>query len=304
MSQPQESDNLQNAPDKRHQKGRFGWVKRLMQGQTRQGANFNHEQFEEAPQVNGRWRSNSTPSSSVGIKPLSNELGNNNSQSHRDIGPVRVVEFEEDARKSSFRSNSSYNEEQDESDSEDISSANGYRSSSILSSDQLTTHSDNISTIPLKSIVSVPSTKSPSILSGDQNHDNHSYVASTAETSIAPSVAYNLNEINRNEINRSERNDRSERDSTRGERDSTRGERDSTRGERDSESIITLASSLRRARRRSLDTNCSTTGIPPASIMERLSVHPSASVANGSSCAVSVRNSNERSSESTDATNE
>lgn len=283
-------DNLQNTPDKRHQKGRFGWVKRLMQGQTRQGANFNHEQFEEAPQVNGRWRSNSTPSSSVGIKPLSNELGNNNSQSHRDIGPVRVVEFEEDARKSSFRSNSSYNEEQDESDSEDISSANGYRSSSILSSDQLTTHSDNISTIPLKSIVSVPSTKSPSILSGDQNHDNHSYVASTAETSIAPSVAYNLNEINRNEINRNERNDRSERDST--------------RGERDSESIITLASSLRRARRRSLDTNCSTTGIPPASIMERLSVHPSASVANGSSCAVSVRNSNERSSESTDATNE
>lgn len=46
--------------------------------------------------------------------------------------------------------------------------------------------------------------------------------------------------------------------------------------ERDSESIVTLASSSRRVRRRSIDTNCSMAGIPPASIMERLTVNPTA----------------------------
>lgn len=96
-----------------------------------------------------------------------------------------------------------------------------------------TVESDNISTTPLKSIMSVQSTKSPSILSGDMN----SYNASTVETTVShqspPVITVD-------------------------------------RAERDSESIVTLASSSRRTRRRSIDTNCSTAGIPPASIMERL----------------------------------
>lgn len=100
---------------------------------------------------------------------------------------------------------------------------------------------DNVSTIPLKSVVSSPSTTSPSVLSNDQNNDSTSLNASTAETSIAPSSGSHLNP----HVIPQER-------------------------DRDSESIVTIASSTRRIRRRSLETMSSTAGIPPASIMERI----------------------------------
>lgn len=121
-------------------------------------------------------------------------------------------------------------------------------------------HSDNVSTVPLKLIVSRSSTTNPlSILSGEQQQDNSSYVASTAETSLAPSVHVPL------------------LPGLHGALSSGRTERDSIRDrerDRDSELIVTLASLSRRIRRRSIDTNCSLAGIPPASIMERLSVNP------------------------------
>ena len=67
------------------------------------------------------------------------------------------------------------NDEQDEGEE---------RNSLDVMSDQI---SDNVSTTPLKSIVSSQSTKSPSILSGDA-HNDQTLIASTAETSLAPSV--------------------------------------------------------------------------------------------------------------------
>ena len=117
---------------------------------------------------------------------------------------------------------------------------------------QFSVHSDNISTTPLKLIVSRTSTTNPpSILSGENHNDNSSYVASTAETSIAPSIHPPLSP---GQFHLARSGDRER--------------------ERDSELIITLASSSRRTRRRSIDTNCSMAGIPPASIMERLTVTP------------------------------
>lgn len=136
---------------------------------------------------------------------------------------------------------------------------------STSNSDQITTQSDNISTIPLKSLTSM-STKSPSVLSSHQ--DNGSGVASTAETSIAPSIhtsTANYQALNPHSTQLLQQ----------------------ANYDRDSESIVTLASSSRRVRRRSLDTNSSTAGIPPASIMERLAIHPNAA---------SIHNSNDRTS--------
>lgn len=123
--------------------------------------------------------------------------------------------------------------------------------------ESLSVHSDNFSTTPLKLIMSRTSTSNTaSVLSAENQQDNASLVASTAETSLYPSTHVSLSPS----IHGQARNER--------DRDRDR-ERD-----RDSESIITLASSSRRTRRRSIDTNCSVAGIAPASIMERLSVHP------------------------------
>lgn len=117
--------------------------------------------------------------------------------------------------------------------------------------DSMSVHSDMVSTVPVKLIVSRGSTTaSPSVLSGELNHDNNSIVASTAETSIAPSTHVSIAPSAYGYL----RNDRER--------------------ERDSELIITLASSSRRIRRRSIDTNCSLAGIAPASIIERLTVNP------------------------------
>ncbi|WEJ97769.1 hypothetical protein PSN45_005328 [Yamadazyma tenuis] len=135
------------------------------------------------------------------------------------------------------------------------------RSGSYVS-DQATENSDNISTTPLKSMVSAPSTKSPSVLSGDMNHDTTSLDASTAETSIAPSSGSHWTGTHLNPLTIN-------RDSLAASVPTTNEVRD-----RDSESIVTLASSTRRVRRRSLETNSSTAGIAPASIMERISGQP------------------------------
>lgn len=135
-----------------------------------------------------------------------------------------------------------------------------------FNSDALTTNSymDNISTTPLKSIGSAPSTTPPSVLS-DSHNDNQSYVASTTETSITPTVTQPNHSRTHSHHSQSVNSPISAIPPT-----------IIHPGDRDSESIVTLASSSRRLRRRSLDTNCSTAGIPPASIMEKVSVNPTA----------------------------
>lgn len=180
--------------EKRQPKGRFGWVRRLMN---------NRHPYE------GRPRSHSSP--------------------HTE----RSVEFDEVHRYTELLSDMDLDH-------------------SAVGSDL----TDNVSTIPLKSIVLVPSTKAPSVLSNEQAQDNSLYVASTAETSLAPSIhplTYNYS-LHPGSASLQSQGPNFDRESA----------------NRDLESIVTLASSSRRARRRSLDTNCSTTGIPPASIMERI----------------------------------
>lgn len=185
-----------NIHDKRHARGRFSWVKRLVQGPNKNLATG----IRTPPYEN----------------PLDLEV--------RVHGPY----------------------------SDDNSTRKSIKSQDFASDDEsLSVHSDNISTTPLKLITSHTSTTNPpSVLSGENNHhDNTSLVASTAETSISPSTHVSLSP--------SIRGQNRDRDVS--------GNRD-----RDSESIITLASSTRRVRRRSIDTNCSMAGIAPASIMERL----------------------------------
>ncbi|CAK7904739.1 hypothetical protein CAAN3_07S04852 [[Candida] anglica] len=207
--------------DKR--KGRFGWVKRLMQGQQR-ASNGAHV-------------------------PVNGHIERNSSSRPVDGG-------EGDSTDNEGRENISFN------------------------SDNITTNSyntDNVSTTPLKSLGSTPSTKSPSVLS-DNHQDNVSYVASTADTSIAPStLTHHLSYPVGSQLSTS-----SATTTTTATNPNTNSSPNNSNlptggvDNRDSESIVTLASSSRRLRRRSLDTNCSTAGIPPASIMERLSVNPTA----------------------------
>ncbi|GEQ70055.1 hypothetical protein JCM33374_g3731 [Metschnikowia sp. JCM 33374] len=160
--------------------------------------------------------------------------------------------------------------------SDDNSTRKSIKSVDFASDDEsISAQSDNISTTPLKSITSHTSTTNPpSVLSGENHHDNASFVASTTETSLSPSTHVSLSPSIRGQNRESINNSANTRDRER-ERERERDNRDRDRErERDSESIITLASSTRRVRRRSIDTNCSMAGIPPASIMERLSVHP------------------------------
>lgn len=201
--------------DKRHARGRFGWVKRLVQGQNRPiesgvRAHPYNPKFEKSHRHGSLHDDNSTRKS------------------------LKSVEFA--------------------SDEESQGSLNW----------------DNVSTVPLKLIVSHSSTTNPpSILSNEQQPDNSSYVASTVVTSIAPSLHVSLLPSHHNGQN----GVRGERDSIRDREPRDRDLRDRDR-DRDSESIVTLASLSRRIRRRSIDTNCSMAGIPPASIMERLTVNP------------------------------
>lgn len=274
-----------------------------MQGQGRQGLP-NHSYDARQNNVRRR-RSNSTPhrtNNRSASTTNNNEINRTNSELQlASAAPnARIVDFDEEVSKSdrSYDSDIDIDDELDSDHNDNVSNDTRHRGSSILS-DQTTTHSDNLSTIPLKSIISVPSTKAPSVLSGDNNQDNNSYVASTAETSLAPSIHtvanHNYSLYPGNASLHSNHPSINQNPELARDRD-----RDSTR-ERDSESIITLASSTRRARRRSLDTNCSTAGIPPASIMERLSIHPNA--ATSSTYAVSIHNSNDRGENQSEADN-
>ncbi|KAK6453913.1 cell wall integrity and stress response component 2 [Scheffersomyces xylosifermentans] len=223
------TNSILDAISPRHAKGRFGWVRRLMQGQTRQSV---------PPALAAVHQTQKTPRTNHGanrhLTPPTNE------------GPSRSYQ------KSKIPSIEADDEGEDTYiyDSDSQSYNTGAHSSSDHESN------DNISTIPLKSITSAQSTKSPSILS-DTHQDQNSINASTAETSITPSVqtAYFGNSLN---------------PSTHLSVLQASGQ------DRDSESIVTLASSTRRIRRRSMETQSSTTGIPPASIMERLSVQQTA----------------------------
>jgi hypothetical protein len=239
-------DNL-NGHDRRQTKGRFGWVKRLMQGQNRN--------------QNGTLvsTSNMTENNGYANSRVRESRGTGSSQRSQSFSGGESYEYNTD------------NDVNGMDQSEEIDSSNdNHEARSTTNSDQLTTQSenDNISTIPLKSMTSA-STKSPSVLS--TNQDNNSYVASTAETSLAPSIHANsvTQTLNPNSQLQLQTYDR------------------------DSESIVTLASSSRRTRRRSLETNSSTAGIPPASIMERLAIHPNAA---SSTYTASIHNANDRTS--------
>lgn len=248
MSQSHGPDDVVHI-DRRHPRGRFSWVRRLMQGQTRQGNGLitpHDANDRNIPYNRGYYRTNPGNRKSKPKKRTNTKKGN---QNHEEDSHEKAPKnhSEPDPENSNTDSDSDGNSNNNTDTDLDLDS-HEVRSGSY-NSDQVTESSDNISTTPLKSIVSLPSTKSPSVLS-DNNHDTQSYNASTAETSITASS--HLNPI----INR----------------DSL----PPPTGDRDSESIVTLASSSRRIRRRSLETNSSTVGIPPASIMERIFTQPNA----------------------------
>lgn len=246
QSQEPEVENL----DRRHPRGRFSWVRRLMQGQNRQQpglVNPNLARDSNVPYNRGYYKTTRAQEQRNRGKAKKKSKRN----SHVRDGSSKSLEngsLQEAEVNGANDTEPNYSNEEDNSNTDTEMDSNDVRSGSY-SSDQITENSDNISTTPLKSIVSVPSTKSPSVLS-DNNHDTQSYNASTAETSIAPSSHLNP-AIHRDSL-------------------------PPPSGDRDSESIVTLASSSRRIRRRSLETNSSTAGIPPASIMERIFTQPTA----------------------------
>lgn len=216
--------------DDKRAKNRFGWVKRLMQGQGGRTTGAHERPLKRTPAE--------TPS----------------------------LRFADD----------------DDSVQSDDTATRG-----SLHSNTTTTalYMDNASTTPLKSITSTPLTKSPSVLSGGA-HDNTLFVASTVDTSITPTVTQSGSHQGAAPSMAPPGSHAHQATNPSGAA--------SGGGDRDSESIVTLASSSRRLRRRSLDTNCSTAGIPPASIMERLSVNPTAA---NSNYAVSIDRGSNRGSD-------
>ena len=227
-----------NGGERRPSRKKFSWVRRLMQGQTRN----------------------------------QNEEGINDDQEHM-TEKKNGVKFAQSPRTTPKRENGdayTYNREEEDAEYANDNESSGYTSSGNESNGyaSLNPHldaSDNVSTAPLKSVTSA-STKTTSLLSN--NPELHSNSASI-ETSIpsgangsTPQTSTVASPPCQQSIN-----------------------------ERDSDSVITLASSSRRGRRRSCETSSSTAAIPPSSIMERLAVHPNASA----SYANSVQNSfNER----------
>ncbi|EGW33765.1 uncharacterized protein SPAPADRAFT_59126 [Spathaspora passalidarum NRRL Y-27907] len=240
-------------------RNRFRWVRRLMQGQNR----VHHVNL-----------ANQHDSNSQRPQTTSSDTHMRNTHAPR----TRTRRSASDSATKSSEDNQGINS--DEEGNADLTirdfTSPDDRSIGALS-DQI---SDNISTIPLKSIISSQSTKSASIIS-DNQHDQTSLIASTAETSLAPSSNTNYTFAPNNNTGAG-----TPTGITFG---NTLSVASPIGLDRDSESIVTLASSSRRIRRRSIDTNCSTTAIPPASIMERLSVQPT--VGNSSTYATSVRTS-------------
>ena len=227
-----------NGGERRPSRKKFSWVRRLMQGQTR---NQNEEGIKDEQELMAEKKNG--------------------------------VKFAQSPRAAEKRKNGdayTYGREENDLDYVNDNESSGYTSSGNESNGYASLNpnldaSDNVSTTPLKSVTSA-STKTTSLLSN--NPELHSNAASV-ETSI-PSAVNGMVQTTpavasppcQQSIN-----------------------------ERDSDSVITLASSSRRLRRRSCETSSSTTAIPPSSIMERLAVHPNAST----SYANSVQNSfNER----------
>ncbi|KAI5970929.1 hypothetical protein CANMA_000089 [Candida margitis] len=299
----QEDNSFQN--DRRHSntsRNRFGWVRRLMQGQNRTAPN-SHDQHgsnllsQQHPQRHKRPSGGNTENARDPTRRHSSS-----GRARRNSEPLIRNDADRDLTHSGdegedFNTTLRF----DENDHIHRSSFQGSyddqdRDGNYNDSDQHTNNSeDNISTIPLKSIVSRQSTKNPSILSTDMNNDHSSLIASTAETSLAPSVHTSAN--NYITTAHHQQNNQNNLNTTTVDEDGVETGPSATATpvtlntsnsasasqilsnaaqEGDNESIVTLASSSRRRRRRSIDTNCSTNAIPPASIMERLSVQPTA----------------------------
>lgn len=250
-------------------RNRFGWVRRLMQGQNR-------ATIHPSPPSTGVPNTRSVTSDSSS----SSQVPDITTRTTR-LANSRHIRNSEDSQNQSVKST-------DESDSLQ-NGGDGDENSLDAISDM---HSDNVSTTPLKSIISTQSTKEPSILSGDANIDLTSLNASTAETSLAPSVNTPTNYTFTPTITNGSALATPTSNGSNNNHNQTLNLNNSGVPDRDSESIVTLASSTRRIRRRSIDTNCSTAGIPPASIMERLSVQPA-----NSNYATSIRTANDRASQ-------
>lgn len=214
-------------PPRGNTRGRFSWVKRLVQGQNSQPPQHQHQRVLRVSTQPGRHAS--VPRGSDFERPI--EVRFNVNQTPGSLG-TPGLQLDDNSTRKSLKS-------MDIGSDEDS---------------QMSVHSDNISTIPLKLIVSHTSTNPPSIISNDHHNDNNSAVASTADTSLLPSPHASVSPSYYTGLMTT---------------------RVGAERERDSESIVTLASSSRRVRRRSIDTNCSMAGIAPASIMERLTVNPS-----------------------------
>lgn len=229
--------------------GRFSWVKRLMQNKqvtpnSRDGSYFT--------------TSNSSMINNSSIKERSSNVRhdtysqtnhtNPNQTKHTNPNYANQVNQIDQTNQLSYANGNITNNDRNIDETLDVNSLNSF--------------SDNISTIPLKSIMSVQSTKSPSILSND--HD-----ASTTQTSLINHNREQDNILNNRDIVFVGNINRENRDT-----DSLTTNA-AVANDRDTESVLTLASS--RIRRRSIDTDCSTTGIAPASIMERVPIHPNSS---------------------------
>ncbi|PVH19892.1 hypothetical protein CXQ85_001669 [Candidozyma haemuli] len=220
-------------PTRGNTRGRFSWVKRLVQGQNSHTPPHQHQhQHQHAQRVSTQPARQPTGTRGTGLERPSEVRFS--VKSAPVIPGTPGIASDDNSTRKSLKS-------MDIGSDADVDS-------------QMSVHSDNISTIPLKSIVSHTSTNSPSIISGEPHNDNNSGVASTADTSLLPSPHASVSPSYYT---------------------GSLTTRHGAERERDSESIVTLASSSRRVRRRSIDTNCSMAGIPPASIMERLTVNPS-----------------------------
>ena len=308
-----------------HPRNRFAWVRRLMQGQNRTAMNNHTNRRTSNNNTNTNNNSNDTHNNNYTNVNRSRHSNRQSSQSRNrpvsnrnqdNIPNTELVENHDNnpTQQEQLEQENNINNVDNEDEGEEGNSLD-------VMSDQI---SDNVSTTPLKSIVSSQSTKSPSILSGDALNDQTSLIASTAETSLAPSVQTPTNYTFLPTITTSLTSTTSSSSTTTTTTNTTTNNNNNSNNnnnnnnnaaivnnnnnnntilpitfnasiggqDRDSESIVTLASSTRRIRRRSIDTNCSTTGIPPASIMETLSVHPGGGT-NASTYANSIKTSND-----------
>ncbi|CDK26555.1 unnamed protein product [Kuraishia capsulata CBS 1993] len=117
---------------------------------------------------------------------------------------------------------------------------------------------ENASTAPMISVSSM------SVTSGEGDTDSNSVGLSTTATSIAPTTAGTSVTNNPGIITFNNYYGYTPTPSIAPSNPATQGTN------MDNSSIVTLASSTRNRRRRSMDTNASTLGIPPASIYERM----------------------------------